>query len=538
MHNVPEKYRKLGQGFNTFCNAERNSIVDVEVSKGDVDCGVQVFVCNSTTEISDKLGIGGSVGVEAPSGSLQAKAEFLQQLSEKSNAVTILVRARRTWNATTSSAGLKEDKNTKEALRSTSALVQYAGDSYLSHVEVGLEYFASYQLVTSSTEERRNIAAQAEGTFGNATKVSVSLHAELDKVKRSSSSSWISAQKGIGLADEELPKHSDDFPDFANKIASNDSDSPALLHFKTTPYSAVGVGSDIFGNIKQWRDAYFHPRDDWFPDSIQTIEKKASITEAKIRAVISLYRFYGADHIDNGRLYHNADGCFNAGKIIERWKAAFEDGTGDLRKPNMDVTVFQIPAISFDIVPGFSMGRDNDSGTTWNDIDREFIYSFGYPWTITGRGGAIVDVLTTTYAFRDPSDTKNERKETLIQKTHGFASDISDADEQKKKRSNRGSDLNIGTTFQPNDVQEIGLWKSSSHDWPDLICGIEVRMPDSRKFKFGKSDSVYQSANTPPGQSFVGFQGRACDSIDRLQPVYVRFNPPSWSPVELGSSQP
>lgn len=530
MSNIPEKYNRLGEGFDTFGLENKNTIIDYTVHEGASYADCSVYVCQTTDEISEKLGISGSLSIDAAAGNFNAKASYLSDLSRTSNAVTILVKAKRSWSAKIATAKFKDGPDASKVLTDTATLVGYAGDSYISWVETGLEYFASYQYVAATTEQRRQITAEASGSIGRGTKLSASLNADLQQIATKSNSTYTFCQT-IGGADNVKLPDQDKVVEFATDLASKNSDVPILLRYETTSYSNLPGVPAGFEKVSNWRDAYLKPK--WFPDSVKVLERKAKIAEAKIRAVIALYRFYGADHIDNNKLYLYADGCYNAGVIINKWKQKFDRGNGPIEQPQMDINPFQSPDINFDLRPGFSWGRLNN-GDAWSDFDRNFIYSFGYPKTFKGRGGVVIDVLTTTYGFRDPRYPDDERRETTVSFSHGYASTESDEQKRAERRSHRGSEISIGGWLKPNDVQYIGLWKEQRDDWRDRISGIDIYVKDNpRSLQLGKGENPYEHAGTSPGQSFVGFQGRSSDAIDMLQPVYVQFQPPTWYPIQL-----
>lgn len=47
------------------------------------------------------------------------------------------------------------------------------------------------------------------------------------------------------------------------------------------------------------------------------------------------------------------------------------------------------------------------------------------------------------------------------------------------------------------------------------------------------SAANYVSEDTPAGTKFFGFRGRVHDAIEWIQAVCVRFEPPTWSAVEV-----
>jgi hypothetical protein len=502
------KYNSLGAGWNTFEQSKRNEVLNLEIRELNPNTDTAIHICNSSEEVNQKLEVSGSLGVEATTASFEAKASFAKELTRKSNAITILICSKHTFSGEVKTAKFKE------TFTDIKDLLAQGGDSYISYVETGAEYYAAYQFIAQSSEQRSKISAEAEASFGKGARVKASLKAQLENVESKTSSVYTFKQRSVGYSGS-LPDV-DDIAKFALEFPGKDISNPALLKFETQSYSTIkGCPAKFAEKIDPWIYGYKKP--EWYAFSLLSMDRQAQVIMARVQAVKHLYAFYGADWVDP-KLAQNIGKLEEVRTTINKWRRKFDQGKTTVEKPQLDVSCFEVPSPHFELEVGYFKGRDG--GGWFKDLDREMIYSYVYPKTWRCKGGTAIDSMTTVYGCRNPTEPSNERMERTFEKSHG---------------GDGGGTISESASFSPNEIWWTGVWLDQGGDsrWQNCVSGFEVkRRPEQEKnYQWGRNSYSFEGSFVPDAASFIGFQGRAGSAIDALQPVYVQFQKAYWNPV-------
>ena len=514
---MEKKYPALGVGYNNFKKEQINKVLNVTPVETNIDASSTIYVCTTAAEITTHLGIDSSLSVEYGPATFEAKASYAKDLMKSTNTVTILVTAQKTFEAEVQAPSFSRRFGTAEEL------VEQGGDSYISKVHAGAQYFAAYQYVTTTVDQREKIEASAKGKFGGAAKVEASAQSKLESITTETNTTYSLSQRFFGCS-YDLPTP-DKVVEFALNFAGKDIETPQLLSFETKPYLAVAECPQDFRTVDKWITADKSPSAFGFPFSLASMEHKAILLKNNILSIQGLYRFYGQEE-RAPKLSENLGKLEEIRARIADWRKGFDPTNANIPRIELDTGCFETPSARFSIIEGEESGKTRPSGSYFNDLDHQSVHALVYPKSFVVFGGGCIDKLVTTYGVRNPEYPSDDTKETTFKTEHG---------------GDGGSELQHHDSFYQTDIWHTKLWwmaQDSREDYHGCITKFEIwKKSSASPVPFGLFDGPnWKDEDVPDKDCFLGWRGRYGRYVDALQALYVRFEEAFWDPLSPDGS--
>jgi MAC/Perforin domain-containing protein len=140
-------------------------------------------------------------------------------------------------------------------------LYQTAGDSFISSVTLGAQYFCTYTFTANDEESFEELKVTAETNFsGFGTEFTTEFEASLSSLMAVSNVTQSWTQNAIGwTGDLPDPSNQTQFTSFVSNWGSQTLLKPDVLDFATQPYTSVPGCPSGFGQISQYLMEYMSP---------------------------------------------------------------------------------------------------------------------------------------------------------------------------------------------------------------------------------------------------------------------------------------
>ena len=110
------KYPSLGCGRNTFSNSDADKVLVPKIAELAPSAEAKVYYCKTSEEIAEKLESSGSIAASYSGATFTAKAEYAHELTPATNALTVLVVAKQSFQAQVQDATFTRDFSTSKQL--------------------------------------------------------------------------------------------------------------------------------------------------------------------------------------------------------------------------------------------------------------------------------------------------------------------------------------------------------------------------------------------------------------------------------------
>ncbi|MBV8686331.1 MAG: hypothetical protein JOZ90_05070 [Alphaproteobacteria bacterium] len=228
-----------------------------------------IQVCESLQELAQALDIDASLSVSyLKAASVTAKMEFVKKLNVTARSVTIVVHANHkvgTWSV--KDVRLKDNVKAPTNDDEAADFVQYYGDSFISSVTMGGEYYAVYTFHTETREEQTSLATslKGKGIAGGLT-VEGDVQVKLSEILKQSTTAWTLQEEITGIAYPQLPPQ-DKLVQFALDFSKQKLDAAVPTDIKVQGHEGVpGFGRKFLKVVKNRR--YFMDPEDGLLQSL------------------------------------------------------------------------------------------------------------------------------------------------------------------------------------------------------------------------------------------------------------------------------
>jgi hypothetical protein len=492
---------ELFAGYDTFTGTDRAPAVSGRAARlRDARSYYSASVCTTVTEVQESLTVDGSASVSYGPLNVNAKADYVKGLGITATSVIVVVYAAKILGTQSFEdvAFDKEDELTPEKLR---AFYLAYGDSFISSVTTGMEYWATYVFYATSEKQQEKIYGQLNGSAGwGRGKIDTQISSAVAKTIEESRTAWKLEQGMTGYASD-YPE-AEQIIKFAQTFPSKEPTEPAVVAFTTTGYEhAPGADPDVLDKLATSRDRFIDLSD---PTSKSTLTGRYAQVESLANSTKTLQRIYDTYfYIGDTKL---ASVKKEAEHDVEALKAVARDVA---RNPVADWSIPATPSLGHGVPELNAPVRHGElwggpGGAPFDGPDTGHVQERWKLTQIKTRAGDYVNQISLLWT--DPGG--NTRSQT-IGEDPGDQTPLDLApDEYITEVSLRSGTLVDRLTVKTNDKDE------HERSWGG--DGGEQRPTE-----------YFEKKNA--GTAFLGFYGRAGAMIDALGVLYADFNPALWN---------
>jgi hypothetical protein len=456
--------------------------------------------CETIETLSQSLQVDQSLSVGfGPFGSVDEKMTFIYNLDVTTTSVSIVVYARHIeGKEALTDYELKRTVRPPVGNEELKRFFHGYGDSFLSSVTTGGEYYAVYTFYTQTKTEQSSLVAEmnAKGIWDAAT-VDASLQIKLNQFLSSTNTRYSFKQAVSGLRDPKLPPPEEIIP-YALKFPSLPITAPAIIGFETLGYERVPAIED-FQPIVQNRIYFIGVARDDAGLTKDLVKLQQLLNQADW--IKGIYDFYGG-YTDKKLNDISAEAGAEKEEIYDQITAFEADPTQTFTRPQFDALRDGTPALQY--TPGEPPKWGGDGGDPFDDVNiRTAIQEKTWLSALQLSTGAVVDRLISTYE----SEKVPSPGWTL---THG----------------GRGGDLGPKLQLVPGEFVVKVSGRAGS-----LVDRLDVETSDGRHCTGGGPGGDPFEWPVPAGSFVLGFAGRSGTKLDRIAVVYAAFKAAKWTPL-------
>jgi hypothetical protein len=385
-------------GWDTFLAAPRASAVRGDKLRGAVSRSAIVRVCKSISDTVDALGVSASLSVSAGPDSGSAKADYLRKLNISEYSLQVIVKAELINRITTNNVQFLPPSSppTDEGLRDW-FLVH--GDSYVSEVHLGVEYFGVFVFQTRSLTEQTNLAVSASlSAVADGVSVGANYQQTIDSLQANAQTTSEFSEILLGGTTLEPPSGTPgECANFAYKLlrANVPPGDEVVTSIWTEGYERVpGGGGQLFEPIRKNRLLYaggnaFAP----FGIYYQFV-KCSSLQNGlnSIKHLLEVYHYADMEQI-NKRINAVTEDLAALGHITEELG---NDPTRPYNFPHLQSYDWVVPQVEYN-TPESDFGATTNEGQMFSDIGNVDIGSVFRLSNIAFNGSNVLEGMTATY---------------------------------------------------------------------------------------------------------------------------------------------
>ena len=479
----------IGSGLSTAVNGKFN----ISGATSNVKCSVSI----SASELARSLEIDQSLSVSyGPIASGNEKMSFYASLEVTTYSISVTVFSRHGGGTKTmTDVNLKEGITVPKSDEELDNFVRFYGDSFLSSVTEGGEYYAVYTFYSQTREEQEKLktSMNASGIFEGAN-VDISLQASMDKFLKTTEVRYSFSQEVSGLRNPQLPAPSA-FIEYATAFPSIQLDAPVLIGMGITGYEHVPNIGSAFDKVAKNR-IYFTG------DTIN-----GGLT-SKLVTISNIY---------------------NQMKWLHSTYDTYGDYNDDTLNTNTVTAKTDIKAIKTQMTDYDLNATKQFTVLTLNSINNgtpvlEYSVSTSPAWG-GGGGGPFDDVTITSYI------QNHTRITSLALSTSRMVVQISTTYQNDLRSwidTHGGNDGSQVAPLQllPNQFITRVYGRSGA-----LVDHINLVITDGRSIGGGGSGGGAYDWSVPTGSFVLGFRGRSGSMLDQIQVTYAQFKPAQWKAV-------
>jgi hypothetical protein len=450
--------------------------------------------CETIETLSRALKVDQSLSVGfGPFGSVDEKMTFIYNLDVTTTSISLVVYARHLeGKQTQTDFGLKPTVKPPVGNAELTKFFHAYGDSFLSSVTTGGEYYAVYTFYTQTKTEQASLAAEmkAKGVWST-TKVDASLQIKLDQFLSTTTTRYSFNQAVSGLQNPKLPKPEEIIP-YALDFPSKPLDAPAIIGFETLGYERV---IDDFQPIAKNR-VYFvgFGTDRGLTKDLVKLQQLLN----QCNWIKGVYQFYGG-YTDQKLNAVSADAVRDIEKIDDQIVAFEDDPTQTFTRPELRALDFGTPVLEYSV--GKSPSWGGGGGDPFDDVNiRTALQEKTWLSAVQLRTGALVDCLIATYESED-------------------------APPRQTRHGGSGGDLGAELKLLPGQFVVKASGRSGK-----LVDRLDLEITDGRHCAGGGPGGGPFDWPVPSGSFALGFAGRSGAKLDQIAVVYAGFKEASWTP--------
>ena len=243
----------LFQGYDTFRDCGRNTAIEGTSTQTGGMAVCSYTTCQTMSDVTQLLQIHGELSASAVFGSVEMKADYVQNLHLTENSLIIVIYAN-TIGATTSftdtqlKAGL--------VLDNANEFYQAYGDQFVTSITMGAEFIATYSFYCQTRDEQKSLVTSLEANgVGVGGSVSASLTTAISKVSSEQNIRTNYKSTILGINSVPLPSP-EQMIDFALSFSAQDPNPGVVIGFETQGYEHVPGMPDWFKPVVPVRQAF------------------------------------------------------------------------------------------------------------------------------------------------------------------------------------------------------------------------------------------------------------------------------------------
>ena len=484
---------KLFQGYDSVSGRGLSAATIGATTSTDGTGTTDISVCLDIATLAQALQINQSLSTSFGAiTSFDEKMQFLQSLNLTTYSTAIVIYASHIAGIeTTTNVALANGIIPPTDKTELNAFFQAYGDSYLSSVTRGGEYYAVYTFYTQTLEEQSALTSEinANGIYGGMT-MDINVQKNLTRLINSTSIRCSFRQNISGIRNPQLPDVNN-LISFALSFVSTPLTAPALIAFEATGYEHVPKIVD-FEPIPSNRN-YFVGKGatDGLAKRLVQIQQLLN----QINWLQETYNFYGGftdTKVQQVKTQANAD-LAAINNQIQQYEF---DPTQNFTMPALTSLTYGTPSLCYQV--GSSLAYGGSGGHPFNDTNvMTAIQKHQRITTVQLRSGNYIDNLTVTYQINN----------TIVQRTHG----------------SNGGTLGPFLTLLPGQFITGISGRSDTY-----INNLQLQISDGRTVGGGGSDGTPYAWKVPSGYFVLGFSGRSGSYLDQVQISYAGFQPATW----------
>jgi hypothetical protein len=486
---APEAPEELGMGYDRVQRGKLEYCAVAGKSKrtelAENNCHFRV--CETAQEVATALNIDTSVSVSYLSvASASVKSQFIESLKLTTRSVTIVVYAyRESAKWTLTGAKLSDDTTKPDSEDGLADFVAAYGDSHISEVVQGAEYFAAYAFHMETSEQQKSFALQAKAAVKAASvEVAAEVQTKLSNLASSSMMETSFDQKISGVA-EKTPDPTR-IVEFAQSFPTLKIVAPKTLRFKVAGYEGIpGLRAPLAAMVRG-RDHFLgtaqRPGLYGLVSQLKGLKNQAD----RIKGIYDCYNFEGDT-------------------ALEAFRKGIEE---DLNALDDQVSAYAAnPATSLPTLTPKSFEKGEPQLQIEPGADVQFGGNGGNPWNFTSIDEAIRKRVRIA-GIRFGGDGVIQRLEIDYRSPSAAWTD----------RAGNGEAYQLTTNLALGDDDFIKVIVVHAGEYVDRM---EVELFNGEIRKAGGTGGGRHAWLVPFGSFVLGFQGRRGKYLDRLHIVHA-----------------
>jgi hypothetical protein len=478
--------------------------------KARLTCAIKSAKISET--LSQTLDINQSLSISfGPVGSFDEKMKFVRNLKTTTCSISIVVYARQITGAKTMTDVWLKEGVKPPAPGDNDDLIRFYrtfGDSFVSSITEGGEYYATYTFYSQSQEEQTELEAsmKAAGVFDGG-KMDAELQTKLSEFVSRTKVDVAFYENVSGLSHPLLPKR-EEMIEYARAFPSLRLDAPAIIAFETSGYESVGGITTNFDPIAKNR-LYFTGDGIYGGLTPQLVEVQHLLRQ--ISSLKNIYEFYGGFTDDKVK---EVDGLAQTDlETIHSQMLDYKfDPTKIFKQPTLKSLEAGTPVLHCQIDTRGNFGTNVNQ---FNDV--------------ADLGATNLRRKTRISKLNLRSGVKNRnpgRRVGQLMTTYQYSRD----DQRQEEVRVHGDNWDL-------DVGELKFYEGQFITKIIVRCGADINylqftLNDGRSLSAGSADGGGdpELLETKPGQFILGFQASTDDILRSFGVVYATLKPAHWRP--------
>jgi len=430
-------------------------------------------------------------------GSGTEKSQFVQSLNLTMHSINIVVYSKNAKGTDTAdNYRLRDDVSPPVDDEQLAEFFRSFGDSFVSSLTKGSEYYAVYTFYSQSREEQTSVMAQlaAAGIFKSGV-ISGDFQSKLAEVTKSSHTRIAFSQKHAGIASPNLPQ-ANDLVAYALAFPSLPIDAPVILSFACTGYENVRA-IQHFGPIAKNR-RYFHGTTTR-PGMVNSLLRVVEL-ENQLLWIEELYEFYrgysGDEDVKNGLMAAETDE-----EAIKKTIDDFVDEPTKILLPmSLDSLKRGAPILQYQITSVGPFG--GDEGDPFDDVNiNTYLQRKTRISALQLRSGGEVDQLITSYE-----------------------EGVKDGNAWTTRHGGDGGNLSVQLPL----VEGQFVTRIAGR-FGHRVDKLEFKLSNGgRTLEGGGGDGTAFEWVASDADIVLGFSGRSSRRLENIQPVVARLQKAKW----------
>lgn len=486
---------RLFQGVNSVSGNGRSTAVTGEHTLVGGMSEIRYQLCQDTESLAQTLNITQSANVGLDSFGFSEKIQFLQNTKQTSFSLNIVVYARHVTGAETAfKFSLEKGISPPRTDEEKKSFFESYGDSFVSSISSGSEYYAVYSFYAGTLEEQQNVKLDlaTNGIFEGGS-FDADFQANIESALKKTKVHTSLEQMVTGLRDPKLPKP-EHVVKYALKFTSIEPDAPTIIAYSQLGYEHVRDFGD-FEPIPTHR-AFFFDSKKGKPSLCDDLLKINGLSNS-LNSLMKTYSTYGG--YDDKAVVSVLEEATSDLDTLRTLVSDYDHNPlGTFEKPTLTSLTHGSPRLQF--IPEWSPSWGGSGGVEFDDVNLDsFIQNLTRLTAIQLRSYYFVDNLLATYSGATGAETI----------PHG------------------GGGGALGTPFVLLDGERITEIKGS---FADYVVRLSIYTNLKRSVSGGGvgGDSTLFSWSVPDGSFLLGFRGSSGVYLDRIQAVCITFKPAAW----------